>query len=161
MATESSYAPVDPERISVNDVAPSLYHAYIHLENAVHGAVDPALYELIKTRASQVNGCAFCVDMHTKDARSKGETEQRLYLLSAWREAPLYTEKERAALALTEAVTLVSEAHVPDDVWDNAAKVFSQEELAGVLMAIVTINGWNRISIASRTPAGHYQPVSR
>jgi AhpD family alkylhydroperoxidase len=156
----SEYAPVDPERLSVNDAAPSLYHAYLHLEHAVQKAVDPTLYELVKTRASQINGCAFCVDMHTKDARAKGETEQRLYMLSAWEEAPCYTEKERAALALTEAVTLVSQTHVPDDVWVAAAKVFTQEELAGVLMAIVTINGWNRMSIASRTPAGHYQPRS-
>jgi AhpD family alkylhydroperoxidase len=158
---DSDYAPVEPERISVNDVAPSLYHAYIHLENAVQKAVDPTLYELIKTRASQINGCAFCVDMHTKDARAKGETEQRLYMLSAWEEAPVYTEKERAALALTEAVTLVADTHVPQDVWDEAATVFTEEELAGVLMAIVAINGWNRIAISSRTPAGHYQPVSR
>jgi AhpD family alkylhydroperoxidase len=150
--------PADPERMSLSDVAPKLAHAYLHLENTVRAAVDPVLYELIKTRASQLNGCAFCVDMHTKDARAAGETEQRLYLLSAWREAPLYTTRERAALALTEAVTLVSETQVPDEVWDEAAKEFSAEELAGVLMAIVTINGWNRIAISSRTPAGVYQP---
>ena len=158
---DTDYVPVEPQRIAVNDVAPKLYNAYSHLENAVRGAVDPTLYELIKTRASQINGCAFCVDMHTKDARAKGETEQRLYLLSAWEEVPLYTAKERAALALTEAVTLVAETHVPQEVWDEAAAVFSEEELAGVLMAIVAINGWNRIAISSRTPAGDYQPVSR
>ncbi|HET8560777.1 MAG TPA: carboxymuconolactone decarboxylase family protein [Marmoricola sp.] len=152
------YAPVEPQRISVNDVAPDLYRAYLGLERAVHAAVDPTLYELIKTRASQVNGCAYCVDMHTKDARAQGETEQRLYLLSAWREVPLYTERERAALALTEAVTLVADTRVPEDVWADAAKVFTEEELAGVLMAIVAINGWNRIAISSRTPAGHYRP---
>lgn len=150
-------APVDPERLSINDVAPKLQQAYIHLETTVRAAVDHTLYELIKTRASQVNGCAFCVDMHTKDARVAGETEQRLYLLSAWQEAPIYTERERAALALTEAVTLVSQTHVPDDVWNRSAAVFSPEELAGVLMAIVTINGWNRMAISSRTPAGRYQ----
>jgi AhpD family alkylhydroperoxidase len=158
MSTDNRPAPVDPQRISVDDVAPQLYRAYLHLETTVHRAVDPTLYELIKTRASQINGCAYCIDMHTKDARAAGETEQRLHLLAAWREAPVYTERERAALALTEAVTLVSETHVPDDVWDAAAKVFSSEELAGVLMAIVTINGWNRIAISSRTPAGDYQP---
>jgi AhpD family alkylhydroperoxidase len=152
--------PADPERLSLNDVAPKLAHAYLHLENAVRAEVDPVLYELIKTRASQLNGCAFCIDMHTLDARAAGETEQRLYLLSAWREAPFYTARERAALALTEAVTLVSETHVPDEVWNEAAKEFSEEELAGVLMAIVTINGWNRIAISSRTPAGVYQPRS-
>jgi AhpD family alkylhydroperoxidase len=154
----NGYAPVEAERISVNDVAPDLYRAYLHLETTVHKAVDPTLYELIKTRASQINGCAFCVDMHTKDARAQGEAEQRLYLLSAWQEAPVYTERERAALALTEAVTLVADTRVPEDVWAEAARVFSPEELAGVLMAIVTINGWNRIAISSRTPAGHHQP---
>jgi AhpD family alkylhydroperoxidase len=158
--TRSDTTPVaaDPERLSLNDVAPKLAQAYLHLETTVRAAVDPVLYELIKTRASQLNGCAFCVDMHTKDARAAGETEQRLYLLSAWREAPLYTARERAALALTEAVTLIADDHVPDEVWDEAAKEFSTEELAGVLMAIVTINGWNRIAISSRTPAGVYQP---
>jgi AhpD family alkylhydroperoxidase len=158
--TRSDTPPVaaDPERLSLNDVAPKLAQAYLHLETTVRAAVDPVLYELIKTRASQLNGCAFCVDMHTKDARAAGETEQRLYLLSAWREAPLYTARERAALALTEAVTLIADDHVPDEVWDEAAKEFSTEELAGVLMAIVTINGWNRIAISSRTPAGVYQP---
>jgi AhpD family alkylhydroperoxidase len=154
----TSPVPADPERLSLRDVAPKLANAYLHLENAVRAAVDPVLYELVKTRASQLNGCAFCVDMHTKDARAAGETEQRLYLLSAWREAPLYTARERAALALTEAVTLVADGHVSDDVWNEAAKEFSPEELAGVLMAIVTINGWNRIAISSRTPAGAYQP---
>ena len=157
--TNTEIAPVDPERLSLNDVAPTLQHAYLHLENAVRAAVDPTLYELIKTRASQINGCAFCVDMHTKDARAAGETEQRLYLLSAWPEAPVYTDRERAALALTEAVTLVSQTHVPDEVWDRAAGVFSPEELAGVLMAIVAINGWNRMAISARTPAGVYQPA--
>ena len=154
----STPVPADPERLSLKDAAPKLAHAYLHLENAVHAAVDPVLYELIKTRASQLNGCAFCIDMHTKDARAAGESEQRLHLLSAWQEAPLYTARERAALALTEAVTLVAETHVPDEVWNEAAKEFSEEELAGVLMAIVTINGWNRIAISSRTPAGVYQP---
>lgn len=158
MPEKPDYVLVEPQRISVGEVAPALYRAYQHLENAVHRAVEPTLYELVKTRASQINGCAFCMDMHTKDARARGETEQRLHLLAAWREAPLYTERERAALALTEAVTLVADTHVPEDVWEEAARVFSPEELAGVLMAIVTINGWNRIAISSRTPAGDYQP---
>jgi AhpD family alkylhydroperoxidase len=161
MEPAAEYVAGEPERIAVGRVAPDLYRAYLDLEQTVHRAVDPTLYELVKTRASQLNGCAFCVDMHTLDARAQGETEQRLYLLSTWREAPFYTERERAALALTEAVTLVADTHVPDDVWEQAAEVFSPEELAGVLMAIVAINGWNRIAIASRTPAGHYRPRAR
>ena len=152
------YVDAKPPRISLNQTAPNLYRAYRALDQTVQQAVDPTLYELIKIRASQLNGCAFCLDMHTKDARAQGESEQRLHLLSAWREAPLYTQQERAALALTEAVTLVADTHVPDDVWEQAANVFSPEELAGVLMAIVTINGWNRIAIGSRTPAGNYRP---
>lgn len=154
-------APVEATRLNAYEVAPKLYQAYLHLETAVRtSGIDPALYELIKTRASQINGCAYCIDMHTKDARAAGETEQRLYLLNAWREAPFYTERERAALALTEAVTLVSQTHVPQDVWDDAAKVFSDEELAQVLMAIVTINGWNRLAISTRSEVGGYQPGS-
>lgn len=147
-------------RISVGHVAPDFYRAHDNLESAVRAAVDPVLYELIKVRASQLNGCAFCLDMHTKDARSQGESEERLHLLAAWRDAPYYSERERAVLALTEAVTLVAETHVPDDVWDRAAQVLEPGELAGVLMAIVTINGWNRIAVASRTPAGRYRPRS-
>ena len=161
MEPAPQYVDTEPPRTSLSKTAPELYRAYVDLDRTVHQAVDPTLYELIKTRASQLNGCAFCLDMHTKDARAQGESEQRLYLLSAWREAPLYTEQERAALALTEAVTLVADTQVPDDVWEEAAKVFSPEELAGVLMAIVTINGWNRIAMASRTPAGHYRPRPR
>ncbi|MGH3411513.1 MAG: carboxymuconolactone decarboxylase family protein [Marmoricola sp.] len=154
-----SPAPVEPQRLNLYEVAPKLTNAYLHLENAVRSSgIDATLYELIKTRASQLNGCAFCLDMHTKDARAAGETEQRLYALNAWREIPLYTERERAALALTEAVTLVSETHVPEDVWDDASKVFSEEELAQVLMAIVAINGWNRMAIGTRQAAGDYQP---
>lgn len=136
-----------------------MYKAYLHFETAVRtSGIDPTLYELIKTRASQLNGCAFCIDMHTKDARAAGETEQRLYGLSAWRELPLYTERERAALALTEAATLISETHLPEDVWDQAATVLSEEEIAQVLMAIVAINGWNRMAISTRQTAGVYQP---
>lgn len=148
------------ERFSVRQSSPELFGAYAGLEQAVHQALDPALYELIKMRASQLNGCAFCLDMHSKEARAQGETEQRLYLLSGWREAPVYTRQERAALGLTEAVTLIAENHVPDDVWEEAAQAFTRQELGGVLMAIVTINGWNRIAITSRTPAGHHQPRS-
>lgn len=157
MPAAPQYVDAKPPRISLNQTAPDLYRAYRALDQTVQQAVDPTLYELVKIRASQLNGCAFCLDMHTQDARAQGESEQRLHLLSAWREAPLYTQQERAALALTEAVTLVADTHVPDDVWEQAANLFAPEELAGLLMAIVTINGWNRIAIGSRTPAGHYR----
>jgi len=123
--------------------------------------LEPSLIELVKMRASQINGCAYCLDMHSKDARAAGETEQRLYLLNAWREAPFYTDRERAALAWTEAVTLVSEDHVPDSVYEEARQRFSEEELVNLTMAIVTINGWNRLSIAFRAVPGEYQPAAR
>jgi AhpD family alkylhydroperoxidase len=122
--------------------------------------LDHRLLELVKMRASQINGCAFCLDMHSKDARAAGETEQRLYLLDAWREVDLYSERERAALAWTEAVTLVSEGHVPDEVFAQARAHFSEEELVSLTMAIVAINGWNRLAIAFRAEAGKYQPGS-
>jgi AhpD family alkylhydroperoxidase len=107
-------------------------------------------------RASQLNGCAFCLDMHSKDARAKGETEQRLYGLTAWRETPYYSERERAALEWTEAVTLVAETHVPDEVYDRVREQFSEDELAHLSLAIVSINGWNRLNVAARTVPGGY-----
>jgi AhpD family alkylhydroperoxidase len=119
------------------------------------------LLELIKLRASQINGCAYCLDMHTKDARAMGETEQRLFTLSAWRETPFFTERERAALALTEAVTLVSIDHVPDDVYAQAHAQFNDDELMNLVMAIATINTWNRLAITFRAEPGHYQPLDR
>ena len=141
------------ERLSVNQVAPDLYKAQLGLEAAVRrSGIEPLLYELIKIRASQINGCAFCLDMHTRDASKLGETDRRLHLVAAWQETDLFTARERAALALTEAVTLVSVDHVSDAVWDEAARLFEPAELSAVLMGIVVINGWNRISIASRTP---------
>src|SRR5690348_17401264 len=134
-------------RINYAKEFPRGFEAMLGLEQAVRGSdLDPVLLELVKLRASQINKCAYCLDMHTKDARARGESEQRLHLLAAWREVPLYTARERAALALTEAVTLVADTHVPDDVWERASKVFTEEELAGLLMAIVVINGWNRIA---------------
>ena len=108
-------------------------------------------------RASQVNGCAYCLDMHSKDARAAGETEQRLYLLDAWREAPFYSPRERAALAWTEALTLVADSHVPDDVYDEARRHFNEEELVNLSLAVVAINGWNRLAIAFRSVVGTYQ----
>jgi AhpD family alkylhydroperoxidase len=110
-------------------------------------------------RASQINGCAYCLDMHSKDARAAGETEQRLYVLPAWREAPFYSERERAALAWTEALTLIAGNDVPDDVYQQALQHFSEKELVDLSLAIVAINGWNRLSIAFRSVAGTYQPA--
>jgi AhpD family alkylhydroperoxidase len=117
------------------------------------------LLELIRMRASQLNGCAFCIDMHSKDARADGETEQRLYALSAWRETDFFTERERAALALTEAVTLVADSHVPQDVVDEAAAQFTPEEMGMLVFAVIEINAWNRLVITTGAPKpGSYQP---
>lgn len=123
--------------------------------------LEHSLLELIKTRASQLNGCAYCIDMHTKDARAQGETEQRLYGLSAWHEAPFYTDRERAALAWTEAVTLISETHGPDDVFAQAQAQFTEAELVNLTLAVIAINGWNRLAISFREVAGSYQPAAR
>jgi AhpD family alkylhydroperoxidase len=119
--------------------------------------LEPALLQLIKVRASQVNGCAYCIDMHSKDARAGGETEQRIYALSAWEETPFFTDRERAALAMTEAITLIRGGHVPDALYERAKKSFSEEELVGLTMAIITINGWNRLAITFRFMPGEYQ----
>ncbi|MGN9759389.1 carboxymuconolactone decarboxylase family protein [Streptomyces sp. SD31] len=123
--------------------------------------VEPQILELIRIRASQINGCAFCLDMHTKDARAAGETEQRVYALNAWRESPFYTERERAALALTEAVTLVIDGHVPDEVYAEAAAVFDEAQIAALIWAATVINAYNRIAIATRMVPGAYQPAPR
>ncbi|QUH02573.1 carboxymuconolactone decarboxylase family protein [Saccharopolyspora erythraea] len=124
----------------------------------VNSGLDHTLKELVFIRASQINGCAFCLDMHTKDARAAGETEQRIFALNAWRDTDFFTEQERAVLALTEAITLVTEGHVPDDVFDNARKHFDEEGLAKVIMAIVLINAWNRTGVTQRSPVGGYRP---
>jgi AhpD family alkylhydroperoxidase len=120
--------------------------------------LEASLLELIKIRASQINGCAFCLDMHIKDARARGESEQRLYLLDAWRESPFYNERERAALRWTEAVTLIAADRVPDDVYEEVRGQFSDDELLALTMAVVTINAYNRLNVALRTVPGTYQP---
>ncbi len=122
-------------------------------------SLEPELRELVKTRASQLNGCAYCLDMHTKDARAHGETEQRLYGLNAWREAPYYTARERAALEWTEYVTLIAEKGVPDDLYARVREHFSEEEIVKLTLAVVQINGWNRLAMSVRAPAGSYQPA--
>ncbi len=139
-------------RMDVYKLLPGAFKAMMGLQTFVNeSGLDKTLGELIKIRASQINGCVFCLNMHTKEARQMGETEQRIYGLSAWQEAPYYTDKERAALALTEAVTLVSESRVPDEVYKAAQAVFTAQEIATITMAIVVINSWNRIAITSRT----------
>jgi len=123
--------------------------------------LEHALIELVKIRASQINGCAYCIDMHTKDARAEGETEQRIYALNAWSETPFFTDRERAALAWTEAVTLLGDGHVPDAVYETARLCFSEEELVNLTMVLVAINGWNRLMVAFRGVPGEYQPAAR
>jgi len=149
-------------RVALKKVTPEVSASM----GALHGAavsaaqdakVEPELLELIRIRASQINGCAFCLDMHTKDARAQEETEQRIYALSAWRETPFFSERERAALALTEAVTLVHDGHVPDDVYAEAAAVFDEAQVAALIWAATVINAYNRIAIATRMVPGAYQ----
>jgi len=139
------------QRLSIRDVDPAANDAVRAMEHYVRSSVLPtALYELVKIRASQINGCAFCIDMHCHDARDGGESQRRLDVLSAWREAPdLFSEKERAALALTESMTRIDRVGVPDDVWDNAAEQFTDSELVPLLLAISVINVWNRLAVAT------------
>jgi len=149
------------QRIDALKVAPDAYKAMASLENYIRqSGLEPRLLDLIKMRASQINGCAYCIDMHSKDARAAGETEQRLYELDAWRETPFYSDRERAALAWTEAVTLVNQSHVPDDVYESVRKQFPEKELVDLTMAVVQINAWNRFAISFRAVPGTYQPVS-
>lgn len=140
------------ERINILKTDPKAYEAMIGLEKYIaQSGLDKKLYELIKTRASQINGCAYCINMHTRDAMKEGETAQRLFLLDAWRETDLYTLKERAVLELVEAITLISTRHVSDEIYENARAHLSDKEMSTVIMAVVTINGWNRIAITSQS----------
>jgi AhpD family alkylhydroperoxidase len=146
--------PTTVDRIKIYKVSPELYDAMMTLSTASAKDVDPTIGELIKIRASQINHCAFCLDMHVNDARKHGETEQRLALVAAWEEAgDLFSERERAALALTEAITELHHGHVSDEVYLAAAQVFSERELGQVIAMAVTINAWNRINVATRLPA--------
>ncbi|HEV2246113.1 MAG TPA: carboxymuconolactone decarboxylase family protein [Terriglobia bacterium] len=149
-------------RLNPTKIAPAAYRAMAALEVYVkHSSnLEKPLLELVRMRASQINGCAYCLDMHSKDARAAGETEQRLYTLDAWRETPFFTDRERAALAWTEAITLIASSHAPDEVYEEARKQFSEEELVNLTIAIVAINGWNRLSIAFRAIPGSYQPAA-
>jgi AhpD family alkylhydroperoxidase len=150
-------------RLDAQKASPAAYHAMLTLEMLVRKSskLETSLIELVKMRTSQINGCAFCIDMHSKDARAEGESEQRIYALNAWRETPFFTDRERAALAWTEAVTLISESHVPDAVYEETRQHFSDEELVNLTMAVVAINGWNRLAIAFRAVPGAYQPAAR
>ena len=150
------------ERIDYKKSAPGAFQAMLGLEKYVRqSGLEPALLELVKTRVSQINGCAYCLDMHTQDARAAGETEQRLYLLSAWREAPFYSVRERAALAWAEAVTLLAGQGVSDAVYDEVRSQFDAKALVDLTLAIVAINGWNRLAVPFRSEVGGYQPPPR
>ncbi|MDH6440561.1 AhpD family alkylhydroperoxidase [Streptomyces sp. SAI-144] len=153
-------------RVALKKITPEVSGAMGSLHAAAVSAaedakVEPELLELIRIRASQINGCAFCLDMHTKDARAAGETEQRVYALNAWRETPFFTGRERAALALTEAVTLVHDGQVPDAVYAEAAEVFDETQIAALIWAATVINAYNRIAIATRMVPGGYQPTPK
>ena len=147
------------ERFQYSKAYPEAYKAMLALSQAVEKTgLTPQLIDLVNYRVSQLNGCAFCLDMHSKDLRARGETEQRMYMISAWREVPhLYNDRERAALAWAEAVTQLEDRQVPDEVYEMAREQFSQAELVQLTLAIVTINGWNRFNVAFRTPAGNYK----
>ncbi len=151
------------QRLDYPAASPDAYKAMIGLERYVRSSgLEHALLELVKTRASQINGCAYCVDMHTKDARAGGETEQRLYALSAWKETPFFTERERAALEWTETLTLIAHEHPSDAAYEEVRRHFTDQELVNLTLAIITINGWNRLAIAFGTVAGTYQrPATR
>jgi AhpD family alkylhydroperoxidase len=138
-------------RLAMNEVNPGAYKAVVGMEMYARQHNDPVLYHLVKLRASMINGCAFCVDLHSRESLAAGEDSRRLFGVAAWHDAPFYTDKERAALALTDAVTRLGQDGVPDDVWDAAAKEFDPQELGNLIMAIATINVWNRISISTRT----------
>ncbi|MEO8747116.1 MAG: carboxymuconolactone decarboxylase family protein [Rhodanobacter sp.] len=149
-------------RLDYRKAAPAAFKAMLDLEAAVHrSGLEPSLIELVKMRASQINGCAYCLDMHSKDARAAGETEQRLYVLPAWREAPFYSARERAALAWTEAVTQVSGNDLSDALYAEVHKEFDDQGMVELTLAIIAINGWNRLAIGFRSQAGSYVPPGK
>ncbi|WP_327177572.1 carboxymuconolactone decarboxylase family protein [Streptomyces sp. NBC_01335] len=155
----SEFAPEHTPRLNWAELAPDVYKAMVRLDAAARKGLDPVIGELVKIRSSQLNHCAFCLDMHTKDALAQGETVQRIVQLSAWEESKhFYTEKEIAAIELTEAITVVTDGFVPDEVWEKAAKHFDETELAHLVAAINVINGWNRFAVSTRMVPGHYTP---
>jgi AhpD family alkylhydroperoxidase len=149
-------------RFDYASAAPGVLKVMRDVEQYLHECgLEESLIHLVRVRASQINGCAYCLDMHWKDSRAMGETEQRLYLLDAWRESPYYSERERAALEWAEAVTLITSGHVPDEVYGKVRPHFSEKELCDLTLAVATINGWNRLLIAAHVEAGHHQPAKR
>jgi len=153
--SDTDVTSVPSERMNIHRVTPDVSRAMVALEHEIK--VEPVLRELVRLRASILNGCAYCIDMHSKRARKAGESEQRIYMVAAWHDAPFFSERERAALALTDAVTLVAETHVPAEVYEKAAQLFDSEELAHLIWQIATINVWNRVSIATRASVGNYR----
>jgi AhpD family alkylhydroperoxidase len=150
------------QRIKWTQTSPAGFKAMLGLQGFVNDSgLEHSLLELVKMRISQINGCAYCLDMHFKDATAAGETAQRLYLLNAWREVNLYSARERAALEWAESLTLISENHVPDDVYATARAQFSEQELVHLTLAVVAINGWNRLQVSFRAETGAYQPARR
>ncbi len=150
------------ERIKYQKFAHEALHSLLAIEKYLsQSSIEPKLLHLVKLRASQINGCAYCIDMHSKDARALGDTEQRLYELNAWRETPFYSDRERAALEWTEALTLISETHAPDASYEKLRAHFSEKEIVDLTYAISTINFWNRLAIAMRAVPGTYQPAQR
>ena len=149
---------VEATRLDMNKMSPEAYRHLLQLEGLISQKIEPTLYHLIKLRASQINGCAYCIDMHWKDARANGETEQRLYGLDAWEESPYYTDRERAAFAWIEAVTNLHDGHVSDGVYDKVKGQFNEKEITDLTVIAATINAWNRLAIAGRSAAGSYKP---
>ena len=146
---------------ATNYIKTGLGRAMLNLQREVDSSgLERSLVELVKIRVSQINGCSYCIDMHTKDARARGETEQRIYLLNAWRETSFFSERERAALEWAEAVTLVGDTHVPDEVFERVRQQFTEPEIVALTFALVAINGWNRLAISFRIPAGSYQAAA-
>jgi len=156
MSTISTHTTFEQPRLGVSQHARGAYRAMIALDGAIE--LDSCLRDLVSLRASILNGCAYCVDMHTLDASHRGESQQRLHAVAAWHEAPFFSERERAALALTDAITLIADTHVPRKVYDAAREHFNEEELCQLLWAITAINAWNRVAIATRMLPGEYQP---
>lgn len=148
-------------RLNYAKTAPEVYRAMLVLEKTINGSgLDATLLDLLRLRVSQINGCAYCIDMHAKDLRARGESEQRVYLLNAWRESPFYSEPERTALAWAEALTELPEEPVSDEMYERARQHFSEAELANLTLAVVSINGWNRLNIAFKVAPGDYQPAA-
>ncbi|MBX7547339.1 carboxymuconolactone decarboxylase family protein [Streptomyces sp. NPDC004232] len=156
---QAEYVAEHTPRMQFAEHAPEVYKAMVRLDAAARRGLDPTLYELVKIRASQLNHCAFCLDMHTKDALAAGERVERIVQLSAWEESKhFYTERELAAIELTEAITVLTDGFVPDEVYERAAKQFEEPELAQLIAAITVINAWNRIGVSTRMVPGHYRP---